>query len=120
MTADIRRALLHAVTAFDRKQEERAARNPRAYHNAHALAQYLARVDDVLADIEAGATPTDAIVAGFSPGALRNACLKAIGGKSDNREAHDSYLGLPTYRPARRNQRSLQPRPLPARLRRLI
>lgn len=97
---DIKRKLDHAVTAFDRKQEERAARNPRAYHNAYALGQYLARVADVMADIEAGAEPQAAIVAGFSAGPLRNACLKAIGAAATNADASGSYLGLPVYRPA--------------------
>lgn len=96
---EIRRALNHAVTEFDRKQEAKAARNPRAYHNAYALPQYLGRVADVMADIEAGAEPSAAIVAGFTPGPLRNACLKTIGHKADNREASGNYLGMPVYQP---------------------
>lgn len=97
---EIRIRLNQAVTAFDRKQEERAAKRKGGYHNAYALAQYLGRVDDVCADIEAGATPQAAIVAGFTPGPLRNACLKAIGADLSNAESHGDYLGLPVYQPA--------------------
>lgn len=97
---DIKSALTHAVTAFDRKQESRAVNRPGAYHNQYALAQYLFRVDDVLADIAAGATPADAIAAGFQAGPLRNACLKAIGAAATDKDLSGSYLGLPVYRPA--------------------
>lgn len=38
-SAALSRALNHAVTAFDRKQEEKASRNPRAYYNTYALPQ---------------------------------------------------------------------------------
>lgn len=98
--ADIRRKLNHAVTEFDRKQADKAATNPRAYYNTYALPQYLGRVADVIADIEAGADPVAAILAGFTPGPLRNACLKAIGAKANNVERSGSHLGLPVYRPA--------------------
>lgn len=81
----IHSALVHAATAFDRKAEEKAARNPRAYHNHYALAQYLMRIDQVTADIGAGAKPHDAIVAAFS-GPLRTTMLKAIGDAADHRE----------------------------------
>lgn len=102
--AAIRSALNHAVTAFDRKQEAKAAAPqswpPRHSHNPNALAAYLGRVADIAADIEAGADPAEAIARGFTPGPLRNACLKAIGRKADNREApHGSYMGAPTYQP---------------------
>jgi hypothetical protein len=96
----IRRALNHAVTEFDRKSEAKAAKNPRHYHNAYALPQYLGRVSDIMRDIEAGASTVDAIVAGFTPGPLRNACLKAICATANNTESSGSYLGLPVYRPA--------------------
>ena len=96
----VRFTLNHAVTEYDRKSEAKAAKNPRHYHNAYALPQYLGRVADVLADIEAGATAADAIVAGFTPGPLRNACLKAIGATANNTESSGAYLGMPVYRPA--------------------
>ena len=96
----INQKLIHAVTAFDAAQEKRAAKNPRAYYNAYALPQYLTRVADVMADIDAGATPEAAIIAGFTPGPLRNACLKAIGAQRNDSQSHGSYLGMPAYRPA--------------------
>lgn len=102
--ATIKTALDHAVTAFDRKQQERAAKPqswpPRHSYNPHALPNYLGRVADIVADIEAGATPEAAIIAGFTPGALRNACLKAIGATASNAEAHGLYMGAPVYSPA--------------------
>ena len=97
---DIKAKLTHAVTAFDRKQEERATKRKGGYHNPYALAQYLMRVDDVLADIENGAEPAAAIIAGFSAGPLRNACLTSIGAATSNADASGSYLGLPVYKPA--------------------
>ena len=92
--------LVHAVTAYDIAQERKAARNPRAYHNHYALGQYLLRVDDIMADIEAGATPADAVRAGFTPGPLRKACFKALGIPYEASESHGSFKGLPVYRPA--------------------
>jgi hypothetical protein len=97
---NVRDQLVHAVTAYDRKQEDKAKRNPRAYHNAYALPQYLARVDDIMADIANGASTEAAICAGFTPGALRNACLKAVGLAKSDVESSGSYKGLPVYRPA--------------------
>lgn len=77
---EIRNALAQALTTYDRKQSERAARSRRGYHNSHALGIYLARVDDIIRDIEHGATPTEAICAGFT-GTLQSTCLKAIKSK---------------------------------------
>lgn len=62
----MRAILVHAVTAYDRKQ------SPKRDYNIYALGQYLARVDEVLADIEAGANPFDAINAGFHGPLLRH------------------------------------------------
>jgi len=97
--ATIRQTLAHAVTAFDRKQADKAARNPRANYNRYALPQYLARLDDVMSDIERGAAPDAAIMAGFTPGPLRNACLKAIGAGANAQESSGSFLGMPVYQP---------------------
>ena len=95
---DIRQTLNHAVTEFDRKQEARAAKNPRAYYNAYALPQYLGRVADVCDDIDAGADPVAAIMRGFTPGPLRTACLKSVGAAADNAESVGAtYLGVPVY-----------------------
>lgn len=102
--ATLKAALDHAVTAFDRKQAEKAAKPqswpPRHSYNPNALPAYLGRVADILADIEAGAAPEAAIIAGFNPGPLRNACLKAIGAKASTQEAHGLYMGAPVYQPA--------------------
>lgn len=93
-----RQLLNHAVTEFDRKQEAKAAKNKRAYHNVYALPQYLGRVADVCEDIEAGADPVAAIMRGFTPGPLRTACLKAIGAAANNAESVGAtYLGVPVY-----------------------
>jgi hypothetical protein len=96
----MRSELIHALTAFDAKQAARARKNPRAYHNPYALAQYIARVDDIMWDIANGATPHDAICAGFTPGPLRKAALKAIGSGYDDCDSAGNYKGLPVYKPA--------------------
>jgi hypothetical protein len=67
-----------AVTTFDRREEEKAARSKRGYHNRYALGQYLLRVDEICADVERGASPRAAIIAAYD-GRLRDFCLKAIG-----------------------------------------
>lgn len=93
-----RQLLIHAVTEFDRKQEAKAAKNKRAYYNVYALPQYLGRVADVCEDIDAGTNPAAAIARGFTPGPLRNACLKAIGANANNSESVGAtYLGAPVY-----------------------
>lgn len=101
---DIRSKLIHAVTAFDRGQAEKAAKSKRGYYNHYALGQYLARVADIVADIEGGATIAAAIEAGFTPGPLRNSCLKAVGEAVSNRESAGSYLGMPVYSPASKRE----------------
>jgi len=97
---NIRQTLVGAVMAFDRRQEEKARSNPRAYHNTYALAQYLARVDDIMDDIANGASIDAAICAGFTPGPLRKACLKSLGLADSKAESSGSYKGLPVYRKA--------------------
>ena len=71
----IRARLVHAVTAYDRKQSTRRGYNP------FALGQYLERVDMIVNDIAAGAEPRKAICAGFSDRLLDH-CLKAVGESS--------------------------------------
>ena len=92
--------LIHAVTEYDRKQEDKARRNPRAYHNHYALGAIPDACRRIMADIQAGAHIDAAIFAGFTPGALRNACLKACGFKATNVESHGNYKGMPVYKPA--------------------
>ena len=85
--------LTHAVTRYDRKQTSKKS------YNIYALSQYLMRVDDIVTDVENGAEIGAAIVAGFTPGQLRNACLKAVGCNVSNAQSSGSYRGMPVYRP---------------------
>ncbi len=68
---DIRETLVHAVTQYDFKQSKKPS------YNIYALAHYIARIDDIMRDIEAGADTRDAIVAGFT-GSLLNTCLRSL------------------------------------------
>jgi hypothetical protein len=69
---EIRARLVNALSTYDRKQ------STLKHHNPYALGQYFARLDDVMNDIEAGATPRQALCAGFCDRVL-DACLRAIG-----------------------------------------
>jgi hypothetical protein len=81
--------LVDAVTAYDRKQESKRG------YNRYALAQYLARVQEVSADIAKGADIRAAITAGFT-GRLLDACLKAVGlPKSSDSEQRGRYVYTP-------------------------
>lgn len=64
--------LIHTLTAYDQKQSTKRGYNP------YALGQYFQRIDEIIADIDAGAAPRQAIIAGFS-GRLADACLRAVG-----------------------------------------
>lgn len=64
--------LVHALTEYDRKQSTKRG------YNRHALGIYFQRIDEVCADIENGAEPRAAIMAGFS-GRVADACLRALG-----------------------------------------
>lgn len=63
--------LIHVLTDYDRKQ------STRKHYNRHALGIYFQRVDDICADIAAGADPRAAIVAGFT-GSLLSAVLRGM------------------------------------------
>ena len=67
----LRFQLITAVTDYDRKDSTK--RN----YNIYALPQYFQRVDSILSDVEAGADPRSAIVAGFI-GTLRNFVLRKL------------------------------------------
>jgi hypothetical protein len=69
---DIRSKLIHGLTQYDMRQSKRKGYNP------YALAQYLTRIDEIMDDIAAGATPRAAIIAAFTD-RLQDAALKAIG-----------------------------------------
>jgi hypothetical protein len=68
---DIRDTLVHAVTQYDLKESKKPT------YNSYALAHYIARIDDIMRDIEAGADTREAIVAGFT-GRLLNTCLRSL------------------------------------------
>lgn len=62
--------LISAATKYDARQAKGKRYNP------YALGQYFARIDEIEKDITNGASPRDAICAGFT-GSLLNAMLKA-------------------------------------------
>ena len=63
--------LIHAVTQYDQKQSKKKC------YNCYALPQYIARVQEVVEDIDRGADIRQAITRGFL-GSLGNVCLKAL------------------------------------------
>ena len=72
MPADLRHTLTHAVTAFDRRSQQRRHRV-----NIYALGHALKAVDRVMAAIEAGATPREAVIRNFND-RLRDAVLRSL------------------------------------------
>lgn len=99
-TTQLQSALVSAATQYDAKEQARCRKNPRANYNPYALPQYFARIDEVIANIEAGAQVRPAIVAGFT-GRLRDAFLKAAGEPKFNAETDDEsrswvYVPAPT------------------------
>lgn len=87
----IERALMHAVTAYDRRQASKR------HYNVYALPQYLQRVDEICRDIAKGAAVRAAICAAMT-GPLLSACLKAVGEAPATRDEL-SGLGKYTYQP---------------------
>ena len=66
-------ARLHvALVAYDRKQECRKG------YDLHDLSIYLERLEAVMADIESGTTPRQALLKGFND-RLLDVCLVSIG-----------------------------------------
>lgn len=70
-TNELKQQLIHAVTAYDRRQAKRQG------HNPYALGICLERVDEIMTDIEHGADPRLAIIAGFSD-RLRDHVLRSL------------------------------------------
>jgi hypothetical protein len=68
---DIRDTLVHAVTRYDFKQSTKSNYNP------YALGHYIARIDDIMKDIDNGADIRSAIIAAFT-GRLLNTCLSSL------------------------------------------
>ena len=84
----LRARLVSAATLYDRRAQTRRGWNP------YALGQYLARIDEVVSDVRAGAEPRAAIVAGFCD-RLRDAMLRGCGFAVAARYSETSA----TYRP---------------------
>jgi hypothetical protein len=66
---DVRIEMGHAVTRYDRKQEEKSIKNPKHYHNHYALGHYLGAADRAHEDLKKGHSLADAINNNFN-GAL--------------------------------------------------
>ena len=78
----IHAALTHALTLYDQKEAKKKG------YNRYALGIYFQRLEEIMADIERGADPRQAIVAGFD-GRLADACCRAIGATiTTKKEAH--------------------------------
>lgn len=82
-------ALVHAATAYDRKE------STKRYYNHYALAQYLMRIDEVEADIVKGTAPRQALLAAFNDRLLDH-MLKAIGEPKFTRD--EMLAQSPVYR----------------------
>jgi hypothetical protein len=89
--------MVQGVVEFDRRAIDRSKKKPRSWHNPHALGIYLTRVDEVMADIQRGADPAQAVAQGFS-GPLLRVVLKWT--KLERRTGTTgNYKGLPVYKP---------------------
>lgn len=95
---DIENALQSALTQFDAKELARTGGSRAKGYNPNALGIYFNRVADIVADIEAGATPRAAIVAGLT-GKVQAVCLKALG-LDKQTEAERTGAGAWHYVPA--------------------
>jgi len=93
---NLKDTLIHAVTAYDRKQSTRRGYNP------YALGQYFQRIDEVCLDIEAGAEPRAALMAGFND-RLLDVLLKAAGLPVSTRPELDAKGGW-HYQPVARKE----------------
>jgi hypothetical protein len=88
----LKNKLIAAASAYDRR------RTTKPGYNIYALAQYFARIDEVLADIDAGATPRAALLAAFSD-RLLDALLVGIG---EQKHAKEEKTAAWSYQPAAR------------------
>lgn len=71
MNDQIRIALNHAVTRYDRQEMEKNSKNPKYYYNHYALAIYLGRVTDVMEDVKKGKSLMQALERNFSDKLLK-------------------------------------------------
>ena len=74
---DVRGAMAHSVTGYDRQQEAKAV-GQGSYYNQYALPQYLGAVERASKDIAGGASHADAINNNFN-GALANRLHRDLG-----------------------------------------
>jgi hypothetical protein len=92
---EIKTRLTMAATAFDRRAQGRKFWNP------YALPQYFQAIDRVMADIERGATPRQAVLCAFCD-RLLSAMLKGIGEKDFTiEERHEANMRPAYYTPAK-------------------
>jgi|SRR5208283_1870300 len=78
-TGDVQSAMAHAVTGYDRKQQEMAASpNRGGYYNPNALGLYLGGVQRAVKDINGGMSHADAINNNFN-GALARHLHRSLG-----------------------------------------
>jgi hypothetical protein len=89
---NIKNKLIAAASAYDRRRANKPG------YNIYALAQYFTRIDEVLTDIDAGATPRAALLAAFSD-RLLDALLVGIGEPKHVKEEKQSGW---SYQPAAR------------------
>ena len=88
----LKNKLIAAASAYDRRRANKPG------YNIHALGQYFARIDEVISDIDAGATPRAALLAAFSD-RLLDAFLKGIG---EQRHTKQEITAAWSYEPVAR------------------
>lgn len=88
----LKNKLIAAASAYDRRRAEKAG------YNIYALAQYFMRIDEVISDINAGATPRAALLAAFSD-RLLDALLVGIG---EPKHVKEEKTAAWAYQPAAR------------------
>lgn len=71
--------LISAVIKYDEKQSKKK------YYNKFALPQYVARIQEISAELEKGADLRKSLVSGFN-GRLLDVCLKAVGLPTSTKE----------------------------------
>jgi hypothetical protein len=90
---NLRDKLISLLTQFDEKQSKKR------FYNRNALAIYFEQLDRIVLDIELGAEPRAAIVAGFN-GYLCDFILKNCGFAVTSKE---EKIGSGIYRPVSKN-----------------
>jgi len=71
--------LVSAVTTADRRESAREAKRPGGRVNIYRIGHYLKAAGEVMAAIDAGATPEAAFRANFTPTAYMNTAAKKLG-----------------------------------------